>query len=122
MKLRVPSLIGSSAWAIYFVVLFGTVFAVAVVSSWHLLAGFFSFGLAAVILAFVSKLVMSSVGYIDTEFVVGLLVGVALVVAAASIAGKLHRPHVVQTKVSYIHRTPVRTPNQSFKADGFAAA
>ena len=122
MKIRVPSLIGSEAWAIYFVVLFATIFAVAVVASWHIVVGVALFALAAVILALVNKLVVSTVGYIDTEFVIGLLVGVALALAAATIAGKLHKSRVVQPKVSYTYGTVVTTPNISFKADGSAAA
>ena len=90
MKIRKPSFIGSVAWTIYFLAILAAIFVVVLAVSWNLVAGIGLFILVTVILGVGSRWVLSAVGYIDTEFVVGLLIAVALGLVGFALVGKLH--------------------------------
>lgn len=101
MKIRKPSFIGSAAWAIYFLILFGAIFVVMLVVSQNIAVGIGLFFLMAVVLGVGSRWVLSTVGYVDTEFVVGLLLAAVLGLAGFTVVGELHG----SSSESHVHAT-----------------
>lgn len=103
MKIRNPSVIGSAVWAVFFLVVLITIFAVGLIASWHLIAGMGLFIVAVFILALGNKLVLGTVGYVDTEFALGLLFGTALALAAMAAIGKFHKSSLIESRTPHAH-------------------
>ncbi len=103
MKIRTPSLIGIVGWAVLFLAMLGSVFGVAIACSWHLAAGFGVFFLAALVLGLFYLWLIRRVGYVDTEFVLGLLLSAAVGLGAMTFFGKLHQSQGSSNHVSASH-------------------
>lgn len=90
MKIRKPSFIGGAVWAIYFLAALGAIFIVMLAVSWNRPVGIGLLFLAVIVLGVGSRWVLSTVGYVDTEFVIGLLLAAVLGLAGFTLIGKLH--------------------------------
>jgi hypothetical protein len=103
MKICAPSFAGSAVWAIYFFVFAVTVVFVGVVASWHTVAGIGLLLPAVAMVMLGGRWVVAAVGFVDTEFVIGLLFGCAIALAGAGMAGKLHKSHSLEHKGPQAH-------------------